>query len=121
MTYTVLAACPRTRRVGVGIATYSLAVGGYCPWADGHLGVVSTQANVNPKLGPLAPGKQLCDLSSASQATSRITGLSTNDCCPGRRVGIHARHCRDKIRKDFRGAYMSSRSRQRARSPFTNA
>ena len=60
-------------------------------------------ANVGgkPKLGPLAPGKQLCDLSSASQATSRITGLSTSDCCPGRRVGIHAHHCRDKIRKDF--------------------
>ncbi|MEM7250656.1 MAG: DUF1028 domain-containing protein [Pseudomonadota bacterium] len=54
MTYTVLGRCERTDRLGIGIATYSLAVGGYCPWGDGRLGVVSTQANVNPALGPAA-------------------------------------------------------------------
>ena len=60
-------------------------------------------ANVGgkPKLGSPAPGDQLGGPRSASQVTSRITGLSTSDCCPGRRVGIHAHHCRDKFRKDF--------------------
>lgn len=53
MTFTVMAHCPKTGRVGVGIATYSLAVGGYCPWIDGSIGAISTQANVNLKLGVL--------------------------------------------------------------------
>ncbi|MCH9670100.1 MAG: DUF1028 domain-containing protein [Gammaproteobacteria bacterium] len=54
MTFTVIGHCPRTHQIGVGIATYSLAVGGYCPWGEGGLGVLSTQANVNPSLGPVA-------------------------------------------------------------------
>jgi len=53
MTFTVMATCPTSGRIGVGIATYSLAVGGYCPWIDGTTGAISTQANVNLKLGPL--------------------------------------------------------------------
>ncbi len=54
MTYTILAKCPETDRLGVGIATYSLGVGGYCPFfARGHA-VLSTQAFANPRLGPLA-------------------------------------------------------------------
>ncbi|MBT7977266.1 MAG: DUF1028 domain-containing protein, partial [Rhodospirillaceae bacterium] len=54
MTYTVLAHCPRSGQLGIGIATYSLAVGGYCPAIRGSLGAVSTQAFVNLKLGSLA-------------------------------------------------------------------
>ena len=54
MTYTLIARCPRTGRFGVGITTYSLAVGGYCPQVRGQLGAVSTQAFVNLKLGRLA-------------------------------------------------------------------
>ncbi|MDA1101262.1 MAG: DUF1028 domain-containing protein [Proteobacteria bacterium] len=54
MTYTVIARCARTGQLGIGIATYSLAVGGYCPAIRGSLGAVSTQAFVNLKLGSLA-------------------------------------------------------------------
>ncbi len=54
MTYTVIAGCARTGQLGIGIATYSLAVGGYCPAIRGGLGAVSTQAFVNLKLGNLA-------------------------------------------------------------------
>ncbi len=54
MTYTLIARCPRTGKLGVGITTYSLAVGGYCPLIRGRLGAVSTQAFVNLKLGRLA-------------------------------------------------------------------
>lgn len=31
MTYTIIGRCDDTGRPGIGIATYSLAVGGYCP------------------------------------------------------------------------------------------
>lgn len=54
MTYTLIARCSRTGRLGIGIATYSLAVGGYCPLVRGQLGAVSSQAFVNLKLGRLA-------------------------------------------------------------------
>ena len=54
MTYTIIGCCPRTGRLGVGIATYSLAVGSYCPSVKAGVGALSTQANVNPGLGPLA-------------------------------------------------------------------
>ena len=54
MTYTVIARCGHTGQLGIGIATYSLAVGGYCPAIRGGLGAVSTQAFVNLKLGNLA-------------------------------------------------------------------
>ncbi|MBT4490343.1 MAG: DUF1028 domain-containing protein, partial [Rhodospirillaceae bacterium] len=54
MTYTVIARCNQTGHLGIGIATYSLAVGGYCPAIQGGLGAVSTQAFVNLKLGSLA-------------------------------------------------------------------
>jgi uncharacterized Ntn-hydrolase superfamily protein len=54
MTYTILAKCPETDRLGVGIATYSLGVGGYCPFLARGQAVLSTQAFANPKLGPLS-------------------------------------------------------------------
>lgn len=54
MTYTVIGRCPRSGRLGIGIATYSLAVGSYCPAIRAGLGAVSSQAFVNPRLAPLA-------------------------------------------------------------------
>ena len=54
MTYTILAKCPETSRLGVGIATYSLGVGGYCPFFARGRAVLSTQAFANPRLGPRA-------------------------------------------------------------------
>lgn len=36
------------------MATSSLAVGGYCPFIDGNVAALSTQAFANPQLGPLA-------------------------------------------------------------------
>ena len=51
MTYTVLGRCPRTGQLGVGIATFSLAVGGYCPFIKSDLAAVSSQASADPRLG----------------------------------------------------------------------
>lgn len=50
MTYTIVARCPRTGHLGIGIATYSLAVGGLCPAVESNVGAVSSQAFVNPEL-----------------------------------------------------------------------
>lgn len=50
MTYTIVARCPRTGQIGIGIATYSLAVGGLCPAVESNVGAVSSQAFVNPEL-----------------------------------------------------------------------
>ena len=44
MTYTVVARCQDSGRIGLGIATYSIAVGGYCPFFMGNEVVLSTQA-----------------------------------------------------------------------------
>ena len=54
MTFTVLAHCPDTDRFGIAIATYSLAVGGKCPFIARGLAVLSTQAYAEPALGPCA-------------------------------------------------------------------
>ena len=51
MTYTIIGRCKRTHQIGIGIATYSLAVGGYCPYIKTEVGVVSSQAYANPLLG----------------------------------------------------------------------
>lgn len=48
MTYTLIARCPRTGAFGVGIATYSLAVGAKCPAMATGVGAITTQAFVNP-------------------------------------------------------------------------
>ena len=48
MTYTLLAKCSRTGAIGIGIATYSLAVGGKCPAIATGSGAITTQAFVNP-------------------------------------------------------------------------
>ena len=54
MTFTAIGACPETGRLGIGIATYSLGVGGYCPFFERSVAVLSTQAFANPALGPQA-------------------------------------------------------------------
>lgn len=54
MTYTIVARCPETEKLGIGIATYSLGVGGYCPFMARGVAALSTQAFANPTLGPIA-------------------------------------------------------------------
>ena len=54
MTYTILGSDPRSGSVGAAIATYSLAVGGYCLGVRADVGAVSSQASVNPALPHLA-------------------------------------------------------------------
>ena len=53
-TFTILGRCSSTGQLGIGIATYSLAVGAYCPVVRPNMGVVSSQAYANPHLGILS-------------------------------------------------------------------
>jgi uncharacterized Ntn-hydrolase superfamily protein len=53
MTYTLIGRCNRTGMLGVGIATYSLAVGGLCPVVVSGVGAMTSQAFVNPSLKTL--------------------------------------------------------------------
>jgi uncharacterized Ntn-hydrolase superfamily protein len=54
MTYTVLARCPRTGHVGIGVATYSICVGLYCDGLQSRIGATMTQAFVNQGNNTLA-------------------------------------------------------------------
>ena len=54
MTYTIVARCPRTRQLGIGIATYSICVGLYCNGLRANVGATMTQAFVNQGNNPLA-------------------------------------------------------------------
>ena len=54
MTFTLIGRCPNTYQLGIGITTYSLAVGGYCPLIKPGVAALSSQAYANPQLGALA-------------------------------------------------------------------
>lgn len=70
MTFTIVGRCGRTGQLGVGIATYSLGVGGKAPAVASRLGAIATQAFVNPTFKGLGlrllalghPAAQVLDL-----------------------------------------------------------
>ena len=53
-TFSIVARCPRTGMLGVGITTREMAVGSRCPHVRAGVGAVATQASTDPRLGPLA-------------------------------------------------------------------
>jgi uncharacterized Ntn-hydrolase superfamily protein len=53
-TFSVIARCARTGRLGVGIATHAIAVASRCPYVMARVGAVATQAHTDPRLGQLA-------------------------------------------------------------------
>jgi uncharacterized Ntn-hydrolase superfamily protein len=50
-TFSIVARCPRTRMLGVGIATSSIAVAARCIYAKSGIGAIATQASTDPRLG----------------------------------------------------------------------
>jgi uncharacterized Ntn-hydrolase superfamily protein len=50
-TFSIVARCPRTRMLGVGIATSSIAVAARCIHAKAGVGAIATQASTDPRLG----------------------------------------------------------------------
>jgi uncharacterized Ntn-hydrolase superfamily protein len=53
MTYSIIGRCPHTGRLGLGITTFSLAVGGRCEGVAANIGVCKTQAFPNRTNDPL--------------------------------------------------------------------
>jgi len=53
MTFSLIGRCKRTGRLGLGITTYSLAVGGRCEGVAANVGVCKTQAFPNRTNDPL--------------------------------------------------------------------
>ena len=53
MTFSLIGRCARTGRLGLGITTYSLAVGGRCEGVVANVGVCKTQAFPNRTNDPL--------------------------------------------------------------------
>jgi len=51
MTYSILARDPATGWCGMAVASRFFAVGHICLWSEGHVGLVSTQALINPTNG----------------------------------------------------------------------
>jgi uncharacterized Ntn-hydrolase superfamily protein len=47
MTYSIIARCPYTGRLGLGITTFSIAAGGRCEGIRAGVGIAKTQAYVN--------------------------------------------------------------------------
>jgi uncharacterized Ntn-hydrolase superfamily protein len=50
-TFSITARCPRTRMLGIGIATSSIAVAARCIYAKAGVGAIATQASTDPRLG----------------------------------------------------------------------
>lgn len=75
MTYTILARCPRTGRLGIGVATYSISVGLYCNGVRSRTGVTISQAYVNQGNNSLA----LSLLSQGFSAAHVLGTLKAND------------------------------------------
>jgi uncharacterized Ntn-hydrolase superfamily protein len=55
MTYSIIARCPRTGQFGIGIASYSIAIGRYCDGAvRANTGVTLTLGSPRPRNNYLA-------------------------------------------------------------------
>lgn len=54
MTFTIVARCPRSGQMGIGIATYSIGVGLYCNGLRANVGATMSQAFVNQGNNTLA-------------------------------------------------------------------
>lgn len=72
-TFSISARCARTGQLGVTVSTKVPAVGGICPFIEPGVGAVSTQAWVNPYLGPRIL-RELRSGRSAQEALDRVMG-----------------------------------------------
>jgi len=77
MTYTLIARCPRSGAFGIGIATYSLAVGAKCPAIATGIGALTTQAFVNPTFKALGL-RLLGQGHPAAQVLEQLRGADTD-------------------------------------------
>lgn len=77
MTYSILAQDERTGELGVGIQSHFLGVGRLAPFAQAGVGVVATQAFVDPAYGPRALAL-LADGCPVQDALERLVSADAN-------------------------------------------
>jgi uncharacterized Ntn-hydrolase superfamily protein len=76
MTYSIIARCPRTGQFGIGIASYSIAIGRFCDGAvRANTGVTLTQGFPNPRNSYLAINL----LAQGHTASQTLAELISND------------------------------------------
>lgn len=78
MTWSIIAKDPDTGFFGIAIASRFFAVGMLCPWAEGRVGAVCTQALMNPGFGPrglglLREGLRAADVRDMLAASDRVS------------------------------------------------
>jgi uncharacterized Ntn-hydrolase superfamily protein len=71
MTFTILARCPRTGRIGGAVTTSDIAVGARVLFARAGVGIAATQHRTDPRLGP-AILQRLCAGDAPQQAVSAV-------------------------------------------------
>ena len=87
MTFTILGRDPVNGQLGIGIATYSLAVGATCPRVLPGVCVLTTQASTNPAIGE----QIVASLRAGADTTSAFNQAVQNDPHPGfRQVALLA-------------------------------
>lgn len=79
MTYTILGFCERTGQLGMGVATYSLAVGSLCPAIVSNAGVLTAQSNLNPEMRTLGASLLAAGASAAHTCASLVQADSHPD------------------------------------------
>jgi len=52
LTFSIVACCPKTRQLGVAVASSSPAVAARCAHVRAHVGAVASQNITDPRLGP---------------------------------------------------------------------
>lgn len=84
-TFSIAARCTRTGELGVAVSTKVPAVGAICPFIRPGVGAVSTQAWVNPYLGP----RILTELATGLSAEAALEKVIANEIdCEIRQVGV---------------------------------
>jgi uncharacterized Ntn-hydrolase superfamily protein len=72
MTYSIVARCPRTGQFGIGVASFSMAIGRHCDGAvRSNVGVAQTQGFANPRNNYLAINL-LCQGHTAGQVLATL-------------------------------------------------
>ena len=85
MTFSIIARCPHTGRLGLGIATFSITVGRYCYGVKSNAGVTVSQAFANERNNALA----LRLLTQGFTARSVLQQLMENDAyAEYRQIGV---------------------------------
>jgi uncharacterized Ntn-hydrolase superfamily protein len=85
MTFSIVARCEQTGRLGVAVATAVPAVGSMCPFTRAEVGAVSTQSWVNPYLAIAV----LDAMAGGASAPNALAAVMASDAASGlRQIGV---------------------------------